>query len=77
MCSAHPNPSGGQDIEGLPSQANSEVLLASVHYLLPPFLKDNEGQIPLLWAVKHGHDRIVKPLLGQEGVNPNMPDNDG
>jgi len=35
---------------------------------------DRVSGTPLLWAAKNGHDRVVKILLGREGVDPEMPD---
>jgi len=32
---------------------------------------------PLAWAARNGHEEVVKILLGQEGVNPDKPDNGG
>ncbi|KPM40530.1 hypothetical protein AK830_g6004 [Neonectria ditissima] len=38
--------------------------------------KDNQGYIPLLWAVKGKHESIVGLLLTAEGVKVNPKDND-
>ena len=35
---------------------------------------DCAGNTPLLWAVKNGHDRVVKLLLGQKDIDPNCLD---
>ena len=35
------------------------------------------GTTALVWATKRGHDAIVKVLLGQEGVDPNIVDHSG
>ena len=35
------------------------------------------GQAPLSWAAERGHEGVVKKLLEQEDVNPNMADRDG
>ena len=35
---------------------------------------DNSGRTPLSWAAGEGHGAVVKLLLGQKGVNPNLTD---
>ena len=35
------------------------------------------GQTPFSWGAENGHWRVVKLLLGQKDVNPNMPDHCG
>jgi len=36
---------------------------------------DFSGCTPLAWAVRNGHEEVVKVLLGWEEVNPNKPHN--
>ena len=38
---------------------------------------DDEGETPLFVATLHGHEGIVKLLLGRDDINPNKPDGGG
>jgi len=38
---------------------------------------DSQGNTPLIWAAKNGHEGVVKILLARDDVNPYKPDNDG
>ena len=39
--------------------------------------KDGTGNTPLRWAVRNGHEEMVRMLLRQDGVNPDEPNNVG
>jgi len=38
---------------------------------------DSQGNTPLRWAARNGHEGVVKILLGRDDVNPDQPNNDG
>jgi len=38
---------------------------------------DSQGNTPLIWAAKNGHEGVVGILLGRDDVNPDKQDNDG
>ncbi|RPA89476.1 hypothetical protein L873DRAFT_1822772 [Choiromyces venosus 120613-1] len=38
---------------------------------------DCTGTIALIWAVRRGHEEVVKILLGRDNVNPNTADTSG
>ena len=43
-------------------------------------MRENSGQTPLSWAALNlwsAVENVMKPLLGREDVNPDMPDNCG
>ena len=37
-------------------------------------LRDSVGLTPLIWAARCGHEEVVKLLLQQEDIQPDMPD---
>jgi ankyrin repeat protein len=39
--------------------------------------KNNDGQTPLSWAARNGHEAIIKLLLNTGNVNADSKDNDG
>ncbi|MCJ1345215.1 hypothetical protein MMC31_003421 [Peltigera leucophlebia] len=47
------------------------ALLSNGHY---PDSKDENGQTPLSWAAKRGHNAVVKLLLANNSVNPDSKD---
>ena len=40
-------------------------------------LKDESNRTPLSWAVEHGHEAVVRLLIGRDDVNINAKDKDG